>query len=124
MARAGGEGRRVGGASAPAIALLLAAAPMGASAASPGVAWATATADLASLSIEDLANIDISSVRKAEQPLSQAPAAAYVITRDEILRSGATRLADILRLAPNLQVAEVTGSSFAITARGFNGTAA
>jgi iron complex outermembrane receptor protein len=85
---------------------------------------AFAAADLSGLSIEELANIDISSVSKTDQPLSEAPAAIYVITNEAILRSGATRLADILRLAPNLQVAQVTATSFAISARGFNGTAA
>ena len=85
---------------------------------------AAATANLGDLSIEDLANIDISSVSKAEQPLSEAAAAIYVITHDDIVRSGATRLAEILRLAPNLQVAQVTGDSYAISARGFNGAAA
>lgn len=80
--------------------------------------------DLSGLSIEELANIDISSVAKADQPLSEAPAAVYVITRDDILRSGATRLPEMLRLAPNLQVARVTAASYAVSARGFNGTAA
>ncbi|MDB5425294.1 MAG: TonB-dependent receptor, plug [Phenylobacterium sp.] len=89
-----------------------------------GMSTLSAASDLSGLSIEDLANIDISSVSKADQPLSEAPAAVYVITHDEIIRSGATRLAEMLRLAPNLQVAEVTGSSYAISARGFNGTAA
>jgi len=93
--------------------------------ASPALAESTdAAADLSALSIEELANVDISSVSKTGQPLSEAPAAVYVITRDEILRSGATRLAEILRLAPNLQVAQVTAGSYAISARGFNGTAA
>ena len=56
--------------------------------------------------------------------MSDAAAAVFVITRDDILNSGARSIADILRLAPNLQVAQVTASSFAISARGFNGTAA
>ena len=85
---------------------------------------AASAADLSGLSIEELANIDISSVSKTDQPLSQAPAAVYVITHEDIVRSGATRLAEILRLAPNLQVAQVTAASYAISARGFNGTAA
>ena len=89
-----------------------------------GAASIKAEADLRSLSIEELANIDISSVSKTDQPLSEAPAAIYVITHDDIARSGATRLAEILRLAPNLQVAQVTAASYAISARGFNGTAA
>jgi len=80
--------------------------------------------DLSRLSIEELANIDISSVSKTDQPLSEAAAAIYVITHDDIVRSGASRLPEILRLAPNLQVAQVTATNYAISARGFNGTAA
>jgi iron complex outermembrane receptor protein len=79
---------------------------------------------LKTLSIEDLMNLEITSVSKTGEPLSDAAAAVYVITREEILNSGARSLTDILRLAPNLQVAQITSSSFAITARGFNGSAA
>lgn len=89
-----------------------------------GLATDAASTDFSNLSIEELANIDVSSVAKADQPLSEAAAAIYVITHDDIVRSGATRLPEILRLAPNLQVAQVTASSYAISARGFNGTAA
>jgi iron complex outermembrane recepter protein len=87
-------------------------------------ALAQSLQDLRSMSIEDLANVEISSVSKVPEPLSDAPAAVYVITHDDIIRSGATSIADILRLAPNLQVAQITASSFAISARGFNGPAA
>jgi iron complex outermembrane receptor protein len=80
--------------------------------------------DLSRLSIEELANIPIYSVSKSVQPLSDAPAAIFVITHDDIIRSGATSLPEMLRLAPNLQVAQITASSFAISARGFNGGAA
>jgi len=82
------------------------------------------TNSLKTLSIEDLMNLEVTSVSKRGEPLSDAAAAVYVITREEILNSGARSLPDILRLAPNLQVAQITSSSFAVTARGFNGTAA
>jgi iron complex outermembrane recepter protein len=85
---------------------------------------ALSTSSLKTLSIEDLMNLEITSVSKRGEPLSDAAAAIYVITREEILNSGARSLPDILRLAPNLQVAQITSSSFAITARGFNGPAA
>jgi len=81
-------------------------------------------AELGRLSIEELANIDVSSVSKAAQPLSDAAAAVYVITHDAVMRSGARSLSEILRLAPNLQVAQITATSQAISARGFNGSAA
>jgi len=68
--------------------------------------------------------IEVTSVSKAAEPVSDAPAAIYVITRDDILRAGARTIPDMLRLAPNLQVAQITSDSYAITARGFNGSAA
>jgi iron complex outermembrane receptor protein len=85
---------------------------------------AVSMSSLKTLSIEDLMSLEITSVSKTGEPLSDAAAAVYVITREEILNSGARSLPDILRLAPNLQVAQITSSSFAITARGFNGPAA
>ncbi|MDB5735770.1 MAG: TonB-dependent receptor, plug [Alphaproteobacteria bacterium] len=83
-----------------------------------------ANADLQSLSIEQLANVEITSVSKAPQALSAAAAAVYVISHDDVIRSGATSLPEVLRLAPNLQVAQMGASGYAITARGFNGNAA
>ena len=79
---------------------------------------------LADLSLEQLSNIVVSTVSRREEPLSRAPASIYVITADEIRRSGATSLPEALRLAPNLQVARVDSSQYAITARGFNSTTA
>jgi iron complex outermembrane receptor protein len=76
--------------------------------------------DLSRLSIEDLANIEVTSVSKRPEPLSKAAASVYVITGDDIRRSGVTSLPEALRLAPNLEVARVGASSYAISARGFN----
>lgn len=83
-----------------------------------------AATSLKKLSIEELENVQVTSVSKSAQPLSEAAAAVYVITRERILDSGARSIPDMLRLAPNLQVAQITATSFAITARGFNGSAA
>jgi iron complex outermembrane receptor protein len=85
---------------------------------------ALAARDLADLSLEQLANVVVSSVSRRNEPLSRAPASIYVITGNEIRRSGATSLPEALRLAPNLQVARVDSSQWAITARGFNSTTA
>ncbi|HVV64744.1 MAG TPA: TonB-dependent receptor [Rhizomicrobium sp.] len=97
---------------------------VGLSASPPGAACeeapATSIADLGALSIEELANIPVVSVSKRPESLSGAPAAIFVITQDDIRRSGATSIAEILRLAPNLQVAQLSASTYAITARGFN----
>lgn len=76
------------------------------------------------MTIDELANLPVTSVSKRPEPLSNAASAIYVITHDEIIRSGARTLPEILRLAPNLQVASITASSSAISARGFNGNAA
>jgi len=75
---------------------------------------------LADLSLEELAQIQVTSVFRRATPLSDAPASLYVISREDIRRSGVTTLAEALRLAPNLQVARVTSNRYAISARGFN----
>jgi iron complex outermembrane recepter protein len=79
---------------------------------------------LKNLSIEELSNIEITSVSKRDEKLSDAPTSVFVITSEDIRRSGATSLPEALRLAPNLQVARVSANEYAISARGFNGTAA
>jgi iron complex outermembrane receptor protein len=81
----------------------------------------TTVADLSGLSIEELANLPVTSVSKVAQPLSDAAAAIFVITHDDIMHSGAQSLPEILRLAPNLQVAQMSANNYVITARGFNG---
>jgi iron complex outermembrane receptor protein len=85
---------------------------------------ATDPSALAELSLEELMNIEVTSVSKKTERLSDAAAAIFVITREDIRRSGYTSIPEILRLAPNLQVARVNSSQYAIAARGFNGTAA
>lgn len=72
------------------------------------------------MSLEDLTNVQISSVSKSVEPLSDAPAAIYVVTGDDVIRSGATTIPEMLRLAPNLEVAQLNASTYAISARGFN----
>jgi iron complex outermembrane receptor protein len=77
--------------------------------------------ELQQLSIEQLGNIEITSVSKQPQRLSSAAAAIYVITHDDIMRSGAITIPEILRLAPNLFVAQVSPDQYVITARGLSG---
>jgi iron complex outermembrane recepter protein len=79
---------------------------------------------LKDLSIEELSNIEVISASKREERLSDAPTSVFVITSEDIRRSGVTSLPEALRLAPNLQVARVSANEYAISARGFNGTAA
>ena len=82
---------------------------------------APAVERLANMSLEDLSQLQVTSVSKTAEPVQGAPASIYVITRDDIVRSGALHIADVLRLAPNLQVRQLTNSRFEITARGFGG---
>jgi iron complex outermembrane receptor protein len=77
--------------------------------------------ELRQMSIDDLAQINVTSVSKTDQPLGDAPAAIYVITREDILRSGAATLPEMLRLAPNIQVYQTSPSNWVATARGQNG---
>ena len=76
------------------------------------------------LSVEQLMDIEVTSVSRKSEKLSETASAIQVITRDEIRRSGATSIPEALRLAPNLQVAQVGQHQWAITARGFNSTTA
>lgn len=75
---------------------------------------------IADLSLEELADIEIMSVSRRAERLQDAPASIFVITNADIRRSSAKTLAEALRLAPNLDIAQVNASSYAISARGFN----
>jgi iron complex outermembrane receptor protein len=87
----------------------------------PGRASAEEQPDLSNLSIEQLAEIKVTSASKQAEPLSEAPASLYVIDHDQIVRSGAQTIPEILRLAPNLQVYQQSPSKWVVTARGLNG---
>jgi iron complex outermembrane receptor protein len=77
--------------------------------------------DLAVATLEDLMNIQITSASRKEQRAEDVPAAVYVITRDDIRRSGMTSVPDLLRLVPGVQVAQINSSKWAVSVRGFNG---
>lgn len=79
---------------------------------------------LATLSLEELGQVEITSVSKRAERLSDAPTAVFVITAADIRRAGVTSLPEALRLAPNLHVARTNNSDYAITARGFAGATA
>jgi len=78
--------------------------------------------DLKRMSLEELMQIEVTTVSKRGESLMNTPAAIHVITQEDIRRSGALTLPEALRLAPNLNVAQVTSQDWAISARGFNGT--
>ena len=77
--------------------------------------------DLTKESLENLMNIEVTSVSKREQKLSRTASAIFVITAEDIRQSGATNIPDLLRMVPGVQVAQINSSSWAITIRGFNG---
>lgn len=82
---------------------------------------ASAGDGLLDLSIEQLLDMEVTSASRKKQPLSQAATAVFVITQDDIRRSGARSIPEALRLAPGLQVAQIDANKWAITARGFMG---
>ena len=79
---------------------------------------------LKKLSVEELMDVEVTSVSRRPERLSETASAVQVITSEDIRRSGATSLPEVLRLASNLHVAQVDSSQWAISARGFNNTAA
>ena len=77
--------------------------------------------EITQLSIEDLLKMEVTSVSRKSQRLTDTAAAAFVITADDIQRSGATSIPEALRMVPGLDVAKVGGGHWAVSARGFNG---
>jgi iron complex outermembrane recepter protein len=76
---------------------------------------------LKQLSLEQLGDIEVTTVSKEPVKVSQTTAAIYVITQEDIRRSGATSIPEALRLAPGVEVARVDSASWSISIRGFAG---
>jgi iron complex outermembrane recepter protein len=76
--------------------------------------------DLGQASLEELMDITVTSVSRREQKLSRAAAAVFVISQEDIRRSGATNIPDVLRMAPGVDVARIDANTWAISIRGFN----
>jgi iron complex outermembrane receptor protein len=76
--------------------------------------------DLTQVSIEDLMNVEVTSASKKEQKMSQVAGALFVITQEDIHRSGATNIPDLLRMAPGMDVTQINANTWAISVRGFN----
>src|SRR6267143_6412605 len=95
-----------------------------------GVAWRQAPdsekdpqsppSDLTKVSIENLMNMEVTSVSKKEQKMSQVAEAIFVITQDDIHHSGATNIPDLLRMAPGMDVTQIHANTWGISVRGFN----
>ena len=76
--------------------------------------------DLTRLTLEELMDIQVTSVSKGEEDFSKAPSAIFVLTQEDLRRSGANTIPEALRMVPGVQVAQIDSSTWAITARGFN----
>ena len=77
--------------------------------------------DVTAMSMEDLMNLQVTSVSKRTQKVADAAAAIFVLTQEDIRRSGATSIPEALRLVPGLEVARIDQNKWAIGSRGFNG---
>jgi iron complex outermembrane recepter protein len=76
--------------------------------------------DLTQLSLDDLANVQVTSASRKSENLSQAPAAIYVLTSQAIREGGFMSLPDALRTVPGLYVAQTDAHTWQISARGFS----
>lgn len=108
----------------PRFAIALAAAAVvgwavAASAAGQVVSAEQAPRDLTELTVEELANVEVTTAGKKPQRRAEVAAAIYVITGEEIRRSGATNIPEVLRLAPGVSVARIDSNKWAIGIRGF-----
>jgi len=86
-----------------------------------GHANAQEEGDLTELSLEDLLDVEVTSVSKKAQRRSEAAAAIFVISNDDIRRSGATHIAEVLRQVPGISVARLDSNKWSVTSRGFGG---
>jgi iron complex outermembrane receptor protein len=76
---------------------------------------------LFSMSLEELMNLEVTSAFKKPQSIKDTPAAVFVITQEDIRRSGATTIPEVLRMVPGVNVAKIDNGNWAISIRGFNG---
>ncbi len=85
------------------------------------IALSCGAQDLGNASLEELMDIQVTSASKKDQKLSHTAAAIFVITQEDIRRSGASNLPGVLMMAPGLQVARIDDTRWAIASRGFDG---
>jgi iron complex outermembrane receptor protein len=87
----------------------------------PSIPVKAGLSDLTQMSIEDLMNLEVTSGAKKEEPVQRTAAAIFVITSEDIRRSGATTLPDVLRIVPGLDVAQTSANAWTVSSRGFSG---
>jgi iron complex outermembrane receptor protein len=83
-------------------------------------AGASAGVEPTELGLEALLGLEVTSVGKKSQRLADTASAVFVITQDDIRRSGATSIPEVLRMVPGLEVARMNNHTWNISARGFN----
>jgi iron complex outermembrane receptor protein len=88
---------------------------------SNGVCAALPPVDLTELTLEDLMNIRVTSTSRRPQSVAESAAAVFVITQEDIRRSGVTSIPEALRMVPGVEVARIDANKWAISVRGFNG---
>jgi iron complex outermembrane receptor protein len=87
---------------------------------SPASAGNDTPHDLTEMSLEQLMEVKVTSVSRKEEPLFKAASAIFTIGQEDIRRSGATAIPELLRMVPGMEVARIDGNKWAISARGFN----
>lgn len=98
--------------------LVMAAVIVAAPGSSP--AEAPADVDFTRLSLEELMDVEVTSVSKRRQRVADAAAAIFVIGQEDIRRSGATSVPELLRMVPGVEVARIDANKWAVSIRGFN----
>jgi len=89
--------------------------------ADPVAAADTSADDLLNMSLAELSNIEVTSVSKKAEKETEAAAAIFVITQEDIRRSGAKEIPEVLRMVPGITVTRAGSHDWTVTARGFNG---
>lgn len=109
---------------APAVLLCILAAAVPASAA-PSLRdsdrEAASVEEIADLELEELLQLEVVSASRKLEPVSETASAVYVVTQDDLRRSGATSIPEALRSVPGLQVFRTGANQWAVSSRGFNG---
>src|SRR5207253_1392790 len=77
---------------------------------------------LKQMNLEQLGNIEVTTASKEPVKVARTPAAIYVITREDIRRSGATSIPEVLRLVPGVEVARIDSNQWSLSVRGFGGS--
>jgi iron complex outermembrane receptor protein len=81
-------------------------------------------ARLKKLTLEQLFDLEVTSVSQKPEALSRTAAAIHVVTQSDLRQMGASSIPEALRDIPGVEVARVNSREYAITARGFNSTTA